>query len=94
MNTPSYFAVDDIVMLTPEVALDLQYESVQESNGANATMARVEPSRQEIQRNQSNSQSSLSMHHRQSLPTSVTIPAGVNHVDFPIGVIDNSRRRR
>ncbi|MGB0759173.1 MAG: DUF4465 domain-containing protein, partial [Rubripirellula sp.] len=89
MNTPSYFAVDDIVMLTPEVALDLQHESVQESNGANATMARLSragsDSTEPIEFTIEPVDASQAV-----LPTSVTIPAGVNHVDFPIGVIDNS----
>ncbi|MGI9445403.1 MAG: DUF4465 domain-containing protein [Rubripirellula sp.] len=89
MNTPSYFAVDDIVMLTPAVAFDLQKDSVLESDGANATMARV---------SRAGGDSSEAIEFaiepvdasQAVLPASVTIPAGANHVDFPIGVVDNS----
>ncbi|MGI9466295.1 MAG: DUF4465 domain-containing protein, partial [Rubripirellula sp.] len=89
MNTPSYFAVDDIVMLTPTVAFDLEKDSVLESDGANATMARVSraggDSSETIEFTLEPVDASQAV-----LPASVTIPAGANHVDFPIGVVDNS----
>ena len=89
MNTPSYFAVDDIVMLTPAVAFDLQKNSVLESDGANATIARVSraggDSSEAIEFTLEPVDASQAV-----LPASVTIPAGANHVDFPIGVVDNS----
>ncbi|MDC0317145.1 DUF4465 domain-containing protein [bacterium] len=89
MNTPSYFAVDDIVMLTPTVAFDLEKDSVLESDGANATMARVSraggDSSEAIEFTLEPVDASQAV-----LPASVTIPAGANHVDFPIGVVDNS----
>ena len=89
MNTPSYFAVDDIVMLTPVVALDIQDTSVHENDGDHATTARltriggdsveaIEFTIEPVDESQA------------ILPTSVVIPAGVQHVDFPIGVVDNA----
>ena len=89
MNTPSYFAVDDIVMLTPVVAFDLQNDSVQENDGANATIARL--SRAGADSSEPIEFTLEPVDAKQAvLPASVTIPAGANHVDFPVGVVDNS----
>ena len=89
MNTPSYFAVDDIVMLTPVVALDIQDTSVHENDGDHATTARLTriggDSTEAIEFTIEPVDESQAI-----LPTSVVIPAGVQHVDFPIGVVDNA----
>ena len=89
MNTPSYFAVDDIVMLTPVVAFDVQKATLLESDGANATMARVSRAGGDSSEPLEFTLEPVDV-SQATLPSSVTIPAGSNHVDFPIGVVDNS----
>ena len=89
MNTPSYFAIDDIVMLTPRVAFDLRDESVEESDAANATMARLSRAGADLSDAIEFTLDPVDT-SQAVLPTSVTIPAGAIHVDFPIGVVDNS----
>ena len=89
MNTPSYFAVDDIVMLTPVVAFDLQSDSVEEGDGENATMARLSRAGGDLSEAIEFTLDPVDA-SQAILPTSVTIPVGATHIDFPIGVVDNS----
>ena len=89
MNTPSYFAVDDIVMLTPVVAFDLQSDSVDEGDGDNATMARLSRVGGDLSETVEFTLDPVDS-SQAILPTSVTIPVGETHIDFPVGVVDNS----
>jgi L-ribulose-5-phosphate 3-epimerase UlaE len=89
MNTPSYFAVDEIVMLTPVVAFDLLSDSVEEGDGENATMARLSRAGGDLTEAIEFTLDPVDA-SQAILPTSVTIPVGATHVDFPIGVVDNS----
>lgn len=89
INTPSYFAVDEITMTTPAIFLDLADAQVSEAAGAAATTARVSRGDSDtslavpIQISASNPTSI-------SLPSLVTIPVGQPYVEFSIGTINNS----
>ncbi|TWT83037.1 hypothetical protein CA13_45000 [Planctomycetes bacterium CA13] len=87
MNTPAFFAVDNLQLVEPGLAIDFLKYAVTEDAGSQATTARVTrggtslASAQVVQLQPNNA--SL------SVPASVSIPAGQAFVDFSIGVIDN-----
>jgi len=89
INTPSYFAVDEIELITPVIALDLKDAAVDESGGASATTARISRAGSDL-----NGSIEFALEPidalQGTLPTSVILPSGVAFVDFPIGVVDNS----
>ena len=89
INTPTYFAIDDIALSTPVLSLDIADSMVSEDAGSQATIARV--SRADNDRSTAIDVEIASLDPLQATaPNSVTIPAGAQYAEFAIGVIDNS----
>ena len=89
INTPSYYAVDEIELLTPVVALDINDTTVEESAGASATTARISRAGSDLIGAIEFALDPIDA-LQATLPAIVTIPSGAAYVDFPIGVVDNS----
>ncbi len=88
INTPAFFAVDDITLAQPVLPIDIADREVSESDGTNATFARVSRSDNDtttaIDVTVAPVDSGMAI-----VPTTVAIPAGQRYVEFPIGVVDN-----
>lgn len=88
MNTPAYFAADDVVMRQPVVPLDLAATEVSEADGEAATTARVSrisgDTSESLVVTLSSSDDSVA-----DVPESVTIPAGETYAEFAVAVSDN-----
>lgn len=86
MNTPAYFAVDDITLTRPVLQLDLADSFIEESAGE--TTARVSRADNDtgnaINVNLAAVDPSIA-----TIPNSVTIPAGARFVEFLIQAVDN-----
>ncbi len=88
INTPAYFAIDDIRFVTPVLPIDLADVQVVESDGASATIARV--SRTNLDTTQPITVSlTTDVAGVISIPPTVTILAGESFVDFPVAVVDD-----
>lgn len=88
INTPAYFAVDDIILSTPAIYLDLADTVVSESDGVAATFARVSRANRDT-----SSEIVVDLDPVDatvaSLPNQVTIPIGQPYVEFAIDTVDN-----
>jgi hypothetical protein len=88
INTPTYFAIDDIVLATPTLLMDIADQEVTESDGANATRIRVS-------RPDNDTSTPIEVMVTSSdaeaitVPTEVTIPVGSRYAEFPVGVFGN-----
>ncbi|MFG0268278.1 MAG: DUF4465 domain-containing protein [Rhodopirellula sp. JB055] len=85
INTPTYFAVDDVTVQRPQVALDLEESTILESESMTGRVSRPtldnsSPMTVSI----SNSNSSLA-----TLPTQVTIAAGADYAEFTVSTADD-----
>ena len=88
INTPAYFAVDDIELIRPVLPVDLADSVVSEAAGVSATTVRI--SRPDSDTTESLEVAIASIDPSQATaPTTVTILAGERFVEFPIGVVDN-----
>ncbi|EMI21560.1 cell surface protein [Rhodopirellula maiorica SM1] len=88
MNTPAYFAMDELSFLTPGIAVDVLDHAIVENAGAAATTGRVTRGEDDLSAAMTVSLSSDTA--GLIVPSTVTIPAGQAFVDFTIGVTDNS----
>ncbi|TWU42088.1 DUF4465 domain-containing protein [Novipirellula artificiosorum] len=88
MNTPAFFAVDEVVMVEPGLAIDFADYYVDEQAGIGATQGRVTRAGTSLDVAQVVSLQSGSP--SVVIPSSVTIPAGKASVDFNISVVDNA----
>ncbi|GAA5506610.1 hypothetical protein Rcae01_02063 [Novipirellula caenicola] len=88
MNTPAYFAMDELSFLTPGIAVDVLDHAIVENAGATATTGRVTRGEKDLSAAMTVSLSSDTA--GLIIPPSVTIPAGQAFVDFNIGVTDNT----
>ena len=89
INTPSYFAVDEVELIASAVALDVGTAVVDESDGPSATTGRISRPGSDLLRAIEFTLDPVDA-SQAILPDSVTIPVGAAHVDFSIGVVDNS----
>lgn len=88
INTPAYFAVDDIELTRPVLPVDLADTVVSEAAGSQATTIRV--SRPDADTTKPLEVAIASIDPAQATaPTTVTIAMGERYVEFPIGVVDN-----
>ena len=87
INTPVYFAADDIAFSTFVLPIDLADSSVAESAGSNATTARVSRPTSDTSRE---IEVTLSADEGVVVPDTVTIPSGQRFVEFAVGVSDDS----
>ncbi len=88
INTPTYFAIDDITLREPVLPFDLRETVVSENAGAAATLARI--SRPDnIVTDAVVVTLSVDNAALVTVPETVTIPSGERFAEFPIGVIDN-----
>ncbi|MDA8743920.1 DUF4465 domain-containing protein [Rubripirellula amarantea] len=89
INTPTYFAIDDITLSKPVLPIGLADGEVQENGGDAATMLR-------LSRADSDTSSELvislatDVSGAISIPDQVTIAVGDSFVDVPVAVIDNA----
>ncbi len=89
INTPTYVAVDDIVLSTPALLIDVADDEVAESDGKFATRVRV--SRPDADTGKAVDVTVAPVDTAlATLPTSVTIPAGERFVEFSVAVVDNA----
>ena len=88
INTPTYFAVDDITLVKPVLQLGLADGSAREDAGSAATTLRISrpdaDTSQEVLIDLASSDPSTV-----SVPATATILAGQSFVDVPVSVIDN-----
>lgn len=85
INTPTYFAVDDVVLRRPQVALDLADSDLLESESMTGRVSRPSlDSSSPMTVSIANSDSSLA-----SLPAQITIPAGADYAEFTVATIDD-----
>ncbi len=89
MNTPAYFAMDELSFLTPGIAVDVLDHSIVENAGATATTGRVTRGGDDLSAAMTVSLSSDIA--GLIVPATVTIPAGQAFVDFAIGMTDNNQ---
>ncbi len=89
MNTPAYFAMDELSFLTPGIAVDVLDHAIVENAGAAATTGRVTRGEDDLSAAMTVSLSSDTA--GLIIPATVTIPAGQAFVDFAIGVTDNDQ---
>ncbi|MEE2938488.1 MAG: DUF4465 domain-containing protein [Planctomycetota bacterium] len=88
MNTPAYFAIDDIVLTEQVLPFDLADSTVLESDGDSATTARVS-------RPDANTANAVTVSivpsdsDLVSVPASVTIAAGDRYAEFTVDVADD-----
>ncbi len=88
INTPAYFAVDNITLAKPVLQIGIADREVLESDGANATIVRI--SRPDIDTVDEVVVGIAPVNPDIAIvPRSVTIPAGQPFVEFPIGVVNN-----
>ncbi len=88
INTPTYFAIDDIALATPTLLMDIADSVVTESAGANATRVRV---------SRLDNDTSLPIEliitasgtEAIIVPDAVTIPVGARYAEFSVGVFGN-----
>ncbi len=89
INTPTYFAIDDIVLVQSALSIDIAEASVAEAAGANATTVRISRPAGDLtlplEVNLVADQPAMV-----NIPASVTIPAGQRFVEFQVGIVDNS----
>ncbi len=85
INTPTYFAVDDVVLRRPQVALDLADTDLLESESMTGRVSRPTlDSSSPMTVAIANSDSSLV-----NLPAQITIPAGIDYAEFTISTIND-----
>ncbi|KLU03814.1 Cell surface protein [Rhodopirellula islandica] len=85
INTPTYFAVDDVVVKRPQVALDFEDTSLLESESMIGRVSRPALDSSSLMTvSISNSNSSLV-----NLPTQVTIAAGADYAEFTVSTSDD-----
>lgn len=88
INTPAFFAVDEITLVKPGLLVDIADPQVLESAGQQATVVRISRSDNDttvaidVAISPVNAQVAV-------LPSSVTIPSGTQFVEFPINIVDN-----
>ncbi len=88
INTPAFFAIDDIALTRSVLAMDIADRAVSESAGDNATTVR-------LSRSDENLSSAIDVSilpvdaDIAVVPTNVTIPAGERFIEFPIDVVNN-----
>ncbi|MGI9470903.1 MAG: DUF4465 domain-containing protein [Rubripirellula sp.] len=88
INTPTYFAVDDIELVQPVLPIDIADAVVSEADGTQATNVRI--SRPDGDTSEAIEVSIASVEPLvATIPETVTILAGQRYVEFPVGVIDN-----
>ncbi|NND98211.1 MAG: DUF4465 domain-containing protein, partial [Pirellulaceae bacterium] len=88
VNTPAFFAIDDIAFSTPKLPLDIDDRTVSEADGATATIAR-------ISRADNDTSAAIGVSISAVDPTIAIVPGqvsigvGQRYVEFPIGVVDD-----
>ncbi|QDT08965.1 DUF4465 domain-containing protein [Planctomycetes bacterium K23_9] len=88
VNTPAYFALDDITFAKPVLPIDIADHSVSESDGDAATTVRI--SRADLDTTQPIVVSLASLDSTiASIPSTVTIAAGQSFVEFSIDVVND-----
>lgn len=90
VNTPAFFAVDDITLVKPALQVDIADPEVIESAGDDATVVRISRSGDDTSAAAVVSIAAVDAQIA-VLPTSVTIPVGRQFVEFPVDVVDNNR---
>jgi hypothetical protein len=80
INTPTYFAVDDVTVKRPQVAMDFEESTILESASMTGRVSRPTlDDSSPLTVSIANSNSSLA-----TLPTQVTIPAGADYAEFTV----------
>ena len=87
MNTPAYFAIDELAWNTPGIALDLLDYEIAEDAGASATRVRVSRSSNDVA--EPMTVAIASTNNKVVLPETVTISMGESFVEFDLGVEGN-----
>ncbi len=89
MNTPAYFALDQIVLTSPALYLDIDPLVLSESPDAEAAIGRVSRLYDDSTGNLSVTLGS-SLPSSLTLPSAVTIPDGTEFVDFSLSAVDDA----
>ena len=88
INTPAYFAVDDITLTQPVLQLDIADREVSEADGQNATTVRVSRPVRSAE-NAIDVQLDPIDPLVAGIPAAVTIPVGARYAEFAIDVVDD-----
>jgi hypothetical protein len=89
MNTPAFFAMDNVILIQEKIPLDISASAVSEADGMNAAVGWV--GRGGVDLNQSVTVYLTSADTSEiEVPPSVTIPAGETTAEFPIHAVDDA----
>ncbi|MGB7345108.1 MAG: DUF4465 domain-containing protein [Pirellulaceae bacterium] len=88
VNTPAYFAADNIRFAKSKLPIDIADREVSEADGNAATIVRVSRPDNDIAKPMVVSLTT-STTGVINIPTSVTIPVGQRYVEFSVGVVDD-----
>ena len=86
INTPTYFAIDDVTLRRPAVPLDFSTHQINETQSATARVSRLTSDRSEPLTVMLTATGDPSV----PVPASITIPAGSAYAEFPLTPLNDS----